>query len=205
MTEPTDTAKYGIQAAHTEKTRTPEFKESRGKIITEVNRWLKELAHKRDNGEPLSDGSIIGAQPRVIETDLGSTSVGAKMMGIDYLKGISLTGDGESTPLKLQSVKSQDDGVTEVITVLGTDPIAASVRGEEYPVGNSVETVASFGVTSLDQSDQEQYFTFNFRGDGSVRRSFVTAEGVHTSHSIVKAEDLELAQAGFEQIKTIVG
>jgi hypothetical protein len=184
----------GIQAGG-EKFRSSEFKTARDGLVKNINAWLDEQKLKFGDVEQ---------ENLVTETTLGPINSRVNMVGVSYREGTNMSGDGISSPLKFQRVSQEESGKLEVISVSGTDPVASAVRGNEYENGHRSEQVASFGVETYDLEGLNNYFRYDFKGDGSVSQHFVSAEGVHTGRALSTVQDIEMATLAFEQVATTI-
>jgi hypothetical protein len=199
MTDNFEAPNTGIARA-SEASRTQEFRTRRDGLVAGVNGWLAGMARQRDELEPMADGLTITDEPRITRELWGRTGRG-RMFSAALRPGVSLTGDGEATPYEFQSVRPRSDGTTDVITVRGSDPVAAAVSGEEYSGDREREEIASFEVQSLQSEGPERSFGFRVYGDGRVQRRFVTDHGVNMGMPLNRAEDLTLAEQAFDQVR----
>lgn len=194
MTTPADSIRpFG------ESDRTPEFKTRREALVTDVNGWLEGLADKRDRGEPLEDGSVLSAEPRITQTRIGKMNRSMSLIGEEFQPGVSLTGDGQSQPYIFESVQPTASG-NEVVVVQGSDPLAVMVR-DGYTMKGQSEVVASFQSRTRGGPSGDSYFGYEIRGDGAVVQKFKNDDGVYRSVELRNTADVELAQEAFSNVR----
>jgi hypothetical protein len=179
--------------------RSDEFKAARERLVTDVNDWLKKLAEVRNRGG-LVNGQLVAHQDRITETDLGLTRRGRAMV-TEYQAGVSLSGDGTEKPLVFQLVPPHDaNGVSEIIEVRGTDPLAVQLHGDARNSDRHREKLAEFGVRqTTTMGRDESRFAFTVYGDGSMK-----SENLAQGWSNLRAADAEMAQQAFDLIKADV-
>lgn len=189
----------GIRALG-ESDRSDEFKQERDKLVAGINDWLKGMKEKRDNHSPLADGMLISDQKRVIITDLGPVGRNQRMFSEEIEPGISLSGDGEASPLVLQSVRQDSTKEVEVTEVTGTDPLAWQLRDGMYTESASQEVAAAFSVKDHGTDGSRQYYKYVVMGSGSVQRLFQNENGVHQSTRLRTPDELQMAQMAFSHV-----
>lgn len=203
MTDPAESPQNGMYIrAEGEQDRSPEFKEARDRLAKEVNEWLAGLAKKRDGGIALSDGTVIGREPRIVQTLLGRISVNVNAMGTDYYHGVSLQGEPGQSPLKLQAVRAAVEGRTDVIEATGSDPLARQMADGGFSSSHATEVVASFGMITSAADTDERYFKYEIRGDGSVRKQYLSETGFHTALGVRTGEDIAMAADAFALVRS---
>ena len=185
--------------------RLAEFKEARSRLTDDVSSWLQEFADKRDGGEDLIPGLQTSAEPRITQTDLGPSGNQMRAIGETTSEGVSLSGDGKTTPFVFQQVQTNPtSGIVEVTEVRGTDPMSAQIYGDEYDSSRQSEIVASFGVRELASDATERYFNFAINGAGQISREYLRDDGVNVRESLNTPQDIQAAQLAFESITTAV-
>lgn len=171
--------------------RSDEFKAEREKFITGVNGWLKTIADYRDGGHTLPDGRTITEDPRIVTTDLGRTPRGGRANAVHYKEGVSLTGDGVTSPLHLQAVTEKPGGVFEMVEVKGSDP-AGKIYGE-YTFKRQLEVVAQVSQHVSHPGGEVSEMAIDAWGDGNVKQHFMSLKGINTSVPVMNAEDMASA------------
>jgi hypothetical protein len=180
-----------------ESDRSDEFKQTRDKLVVDVNDWLKKMKEKRDNKSPLADGRFI-RDTTLNTTDVGL--VGRVQHAVTHRlePGISLTGDGETTPLKLSSVQHSTNRETEIIEVTGTNPVTWQLQGGEYGTNApGQEVVAAFSIKDRHGDATRQYHKFSVTGSGSIQRTFQSGGNLHLGGQLQTSDELQMAQAAF--------
>ena len=170
-----------------------------------IDSWLASLAKKRDDNQPLHDGTLITRDPRIMTNAFKRTGrLGQQDIVKEYKNGVSLTGDGKAERFLLEAVIPVE-GIqgAEIITVQGSDPIARAVRGSEYTPAAKIETIAAFDLRT-EALGTDQYFGFGILGNGNVVRTYLSLQGVNVKENITRTEDMSLAHMAFDQIKTSV-
>lgn len=188
----------GLRAAG-EGDRSPAFKQNRDKLVGTVNTFLLTLIAKRDAGEALPDGTTILNQPRVIRTLLGKTAMGVNAMAEERRYGLSLSGDGETSPLVMQAVRKSGEGST-TIEITGSDPLARAYANDGYSLTAQQEIVASFSMTDTAPDQPDRYFGYEVMGDGSVKRKYIDGE-TNVSISLREGNDIQIALEAFSHVQ----
>ena len=175
--------------AMTDADRTPEFKEKREGIVETVDTFLKDVLELQMKGVVIKGGAILW-QPRITETDIGPTGPNTKLRVTEARPGVSLIGDGKSSPLSLQYV---GEGVR--IRVQGSDPLVRMTEDSVYS-GSPNEVVAS-----VYREEGQNYFGVDVKGDGSVsRRYFRETDGMNVGSAILQSGDFDIVATGVNQI-----
>ncbi|HVW22880.1 MAG TPA: hypothetical protein VHB51_00075 [Candidatus Saccharimonadales bacterium] len=86
------------------------------------------------------------------------------------IPGVTMTGDGQETPLTLRYEKKTKDGKTEVIRMVGSDPLESKLYGEgEFNPSRQDETLASLQVSHRGEDGlTTDGFVFEAKGDGQI-------------------------------------
>jgi hypothetical protein len=186
--------------------RPEDFKEARNKLVGSVNDWLLELARKRDAGEPMPDGTVITDKPRITRSIIGRTAVGTSWMAEERKPGIAVIGDGVATAITAQAVVASKDGKGfDMVEVTGSDPLARQFADGEYGDRGGLEKVMSFRQTDITEGSRGEYFGYEVRGDGAMRRQYLRPDGAHSGGPIRTADDVALAADAFQRVQTSFG
>ena len=187
--------------APTDADRSPEFKQGRSELISSVDEWLKGLATMRDNGEQLA-GYSIADEDVIRRIKLGSTAVGTDLVATESAKGISLSGDGVATALRLQAVIPSEGGGWQQVEVVGPDPLARAVYGDySSDLGQSQVVMFSLHDTHPGNDGGESYYTYTIEGNGSIYVKWYDAvKGGHTGRPV---EDIQLAVEAFAHVRQV--
>jgi hypothetical protein len=159
------------------------FEEARANFVHCVNGWLKTIAECREGGFALEDGREITEEPLV-------RLVMEPTLSIEYESGVSLRGDGVTTPLILESV-TENDGTIEVIRVIGSDPIAKIVY-PGYDIERQAETIAAVSQRTEWTDGTISSGETIVRGDGSVKRHFIDHTDWNVTRPVLASADMEL-------------
>jgi hypothetical protein len=139
--------------------------------------------------QPRLTNMIVGQHPN------GRTALNRE----DRQPGLWLGGDGITTRLHMQAFVPGDvPGTAHIIDVVGTDPVAQSVYGDEYSTSSNTETVVSVMARELTADQPERYFGYQVKGDGSVWQSYVSPDGVHKGGTLNQPEDVSMAVTAFQ-------
>lgn len=131
--EPGYNPQTGIRLPSDEE-RTPEYLAERGEFVRQINDWLEEIKKTQEAGRELDYGGFsfpVSDEPRINQTILqaGSGSTGSgngrglRKIIETTVPGISLQGDGYTSPLVLQAVVPYRNG-RMVVIVTGRDPLS---------------------------------------------------------------------------------
>lgn len=184
-----------------EQDRTTGFKASRGELIVGVEGIAADLVARRDTAGTLADGTPITDNPRVTRTLLGQAVVFGDVMATEETSGVSVTGDGVTTPVVVQRVRRLDDEIptVEVVEVTGRDPLQQQVHGDKFSnrfpgdrVQYELRTTTPFG---------EQYTRIAVEESGAARIGYFDDErGTHTTVPLRTPKDFERAQKLLREI-----
>jgi hypothetical protein len=181
-----------------ESNRPPEFKAARDNLTADVNEWANDIAKRRDEGTPLSDGTVIRDTSRVTSTDIGPVNSDIRASVEERRSGVSVTGDGVQEPIHVQAVRVNKAGATEVIEIIGSDPLDVALYGDEHSFDRK-STLASFNVRDISAS-QERSFGFSITGEGEIQRHFIDERGYRITEPLKDEAEINMAAQAFGQI-----
>lgn len=171
--------------------RIPEFKEKREQVVNSVDSFLQTVLKMQMNGNVIKGNAILW-YPVISEIDLGPSLANSSLrtMVSEYKQGISLTGDGDSSPLSLQYVQGD-----VAIKIKGPDPLGTVTSGTSYD-GRHISTVAR-----VYRQEGKDYFGADIRGDGSIGvLHFKESDGIDISKGIRDAEDFDKLVDGIQMV-----
>lgn len=189
---------------------TPELQAIRNTIVDTVDDFLGEIAGKRDNpAAPDSPASLAVRHGGVhTTTDFGLDKWGVRNLGEETAPGVSLMGDGRTTPYRLHAVQltEESEGVrwTEVV-INGTDPREQELHGRHnYDVLRHARVVASFQVENTYAGLKERS-GYEVMGSGLLLHNYLGSSGMHGAGQLVRdVPGAEAAQAELEDAMNIV-
>lgn len=171
----------------TEANRTPEHKAARDTLVHSTNQLLRAFKLQQDEGKPIVWQGYefpIETEPRITQRLLGRNPrlLGLDMMRIDQKPGISLYGDGETSPLVFSAVlPGATEGSARIIEITGTDPM---ISGNEdgslaYSPDQRRSIAARFRLESQTKDGDQPTKSvqmLEIQGDGGQTTSLMTAD-----------------------------
>jgi hypothetical protein len=157
-----------------------------------------DIAKRRDEGTPLSDGTVILDTSRIATTDMGPTNFGMHASVEERQLGISVTGDGVQEPIRVQAVRVNETGTTEIIEITGSDPLDTALYGNERSFDRK-STLVSFSLRDISKA-QERSFGFSITGAGEMRQHYIDNRGVHVTKPLRDEAEIAIAAEAFNQI-----
>jgi hypothetical protein len=166
----------GIRAMG-ERDRSPEHKEARSHFINSVNGFVHRIKALQEEGRRvrLPNGLELPVEetPRITRTFMGKTPRGFHAYSSNYTPGLSLVGDGETSPLDLQAVIPFTDGSLSIVEISGTNPLARCDETGKFAYrSRSDGDIVTLSVTRATPTEdgftdsQEKYAVL---GDGTMQ------------------------------------
>lgn len=183
-----------------------EVKAARNELVDTTNAFLEELAADRKKGRDAATGGLMLQEAGLIrETVLGKNNK-RQQIGVDYEGGISLTGDGQTTPLELQAVLPSsvtEDGAT-LITMHGTDPTARQIYSDHgYADSRANEVIIDFEVRE-ELGGISMHSGYRVDGDGEFYYRYLSNEGAAARTPVQDIKTAQQAQAELDQAITTI-
>lgn len=157
----------------TESHRSPEYKSNRDSFVETVNRFLVELSVMQENEETIEAQSglhfPILREPRVTESRMGVNAIGFGTLVVETSPGISLHGDGATSPRELQAVLP--DGTK--IMISGTNPMLPVDQDTGEYLRRS-RSDGNFAIVEIEQPIKSEdeisiaKYRYSVLGDGSA-------------------------------------
>lgn len=130
--------------------RSIEVLTARDRFVARINDYLGGLLGLRDkapdNPSYVSLGSLPMIRDEIIEVPTG---VAIRNTQLHPSFGVTLQGDGESTPLRLQAIVPEANGA-KVIRMQGSDPIEELLQEPGYGMRSRNTVLASMNIDLLD-------------------------------------------------------
>lgn len=202
--EPTSIVFYG------EGIYTPEVKAIRDTLVDTVDDFLAEIAAKHTpvgGVDPQTQtGFVLRHADVITATDFGLDKQGLGHLAEEAAQGMSLTGDGQTTPYRLQAGLPVEwiDGVpgAKLITVHGSDPLERALHGKHhYDAFRHAKVIVSFQVEDIHGGIRE-YSGYRVSGSGLLLRNYLSGSGVHGAGQLVR--DVPGAEAALTELQDAV-
>ena len=200
--EPIDPSKNNGIRAEKESDRTPEYKAARETFVGDVNQLLLSVRQIQQRGDTLAVGNLhfpIQEESVVSERRLGRNPLRPElhMVQVSHNPGISLTGDGETSPLVLQAVIPGSAGSKQRIELVGTDPMASRLEDGSIDYDRQGrENVASADfVTIIESEDTASETHMRYRLSANGQLQFPRTEGITREQGAQEASLMVLSLA----------
>lgn len=177
-------------------------------LVDTVDDFLAELAGRRAEAEAAdpATGFVLRHADVIATTDFGLDDRGMQHLGEEAARGISLTGDGQTTPYRLQAglpvewVKGTPGA--KLITVTGSDPLEQRLYGRhQYLASRHAKVIVSFQVEDI-HGGVKEYSGYRVSGSGLLLHNFLNSKGVHGAGQPVR--DVPGAEAAVTEFKDVV-
>jgi hypothetical protein len=181
--------------------RPPEVKAARKDFVDATNDFLHRIHDLQARGAMIEFGGVhypIESESRVREKHLGRSALGFNQVQNQNVGGISLVGDGETSPFVFNAVFRGLNGSSRVIEITGTNPmLPLDEHGNPGYSGGFTEEVVEAKFTSTivsgPDSVEQQAVRYSVSADGSMGSPATTGVGGTQEMARLRLEGMQEA------------